>query len=252
MAKDLKWMIGSDFHIPYHHPKYVDLWFKVMKWFKPDIVDYAGDIDDQSCFSRFSQDTPDELLNRVSTYAGDVKTFYKDTSDIVPEADKFVALGNHDIRVFDYIDKKAPAFKGYITPESMWGLDTLGYNYIYYSDRPQHRYGDIYVHHGDSISKHAGESVRNDVQNHGVSLIRGHSHRQGHYNKSYEITGQELRGWEIGHMTDINSEGMSYTNSHDWQAGFAIGHIHKDYPHIQLIRIAPDFSCVVDGKVFQA
>jgi predicted phosphodiesterase len=252
VSNDLKWMVGSDFHIPYQNDKYVKLWFQVMKWFKPDVVDYLGDIDDQSCFSRFSDGTPDELLNRVSTYSEDVRALYAKTREMRPDSELFVALGNHDIRVFDYIDKKAPAFKDMVTPESMWGLDSLGYSYIHYGDLPKHRYGDIYVHHGVSISKHSAESVRNDVNEFGVSIMRGHSHRLGSYFKTHELRGETWRGYEIGHMTDVKSEGMAYTNSHNWQPGFAVGLISGDTVHIQLVEIQPDNTCWVSGRKFAA
>jgi hypothetical protein len=245
-------MLGSDFHIPFHNSRYVDLWFKVMKSFKPDVVDYLGDIDDQSCFSRFSDGTPDEVLGRVALYAQDVKALYQDTVTLVPNADRFVALGNHDIRVFDYVDKKAPALKDFVTPESMWGLDSLGYNYIYYGDLPKHRHGDIYVHHGVSISKHAGESVRNDVEAFGVSIIRGHSHRIGTYMRTFELRNETLRGYEIGHLTDVKSSGMSYTNMHNWQPGFAVAYISGGTVHIEPVHIQPDFTAYVAGKRFAA
>jgi predicted phosphodiesterase len=250
VSNDLKLMWGSDFHIPYQNDKYVKLWFQVMKWFKPDVVDYLGDIDDQSCFSRFSDGTPDEVLGRVATYSESVKEFYTKTREMRPDSELFVALGNHDIRVFDYVDKKAPAFKDMITPEVMWGLDSLGYDYIHYGDLPKHRYGDIYVHHGMSISKHSGESVRNDVNEMGVSIIRGHSHRLGSYFKTHELRGETWRGYEIGHMTDVTSSGMAYTTSHNWQPGFAVGLVHDGQVHVQLVEILPDNSCWVSGKRF--
>lgn len=266
MTNDLKWMIGSDFHIPFTHPRYMELWWKVMKWYKPDVIDYLGDIDDQSCVSRWSEGSADEILNSIKTYAPEVQEFYRKTREMNPNAQLFNALGNHDVRVFDYVDKKAKALTGLITPESMWGLDSLGYDYIYYNDKPAHRFGDIYGHHGVSISKHAGESVRNDIDTFGVSIIRGHSHRQGAYFRTYEMRnggkGETWRGYEIGHMTDINSKGMAYTNSHNWQPGFAIATIESVesspmcpdgyYPHIQIITISPDFTCYVNGKKFSA
>lgn len=259
MSNDLKWMLGSDFHIPWTHPRYMELWWKVMKWYKPDVIDYLGDIDDQSCVSRWSAGTPDEILGAISTYSDTVKEFYKQTRDLNPNAQLFNALGNHDIRIWDYIDKKAPALvgenykSGLITPETLWGLDNLGYEYIHYNDRPAHRFGDMYAHHGISISKHAGESVRNDIETFLVSMIRGHSHRMGEYNKTLELRNETLRGYEIGHMTDINSSGMSYTNNHNWQPGFAVATIENGvYPHIQLIHISPDFTCYVNGKKFSA
>ena len=51
-------------------------------------------------------------------------------------------------------------------------------------------------------------------------------------------------------ICDEKGPGMKYTQHHDWQKGFAIAHIVNDYPHIQMIHIAPDYSCVVDGKTF--
>ena len=66
----------------------------------------------------------------------------------------------------------------------------------------------------------------------------------------YNGEGETLRGYEIGHMCDEKGPGMKYTQHHDWQKGFAIAHVVNDYPHIQMIHVAPDYSCVVDGKVF--
>lgn len=265
MANDLKWMLGSDFHLPYQEPRYVDLWFKVMKWYKPDVVDYLGDISDQDCYSRFSTGGTNEFLNQVKNAEltgilpivvekeGDSRELYTKTRKMLPDAEIFSALGNHDIRIFDYADKKMPSILENITPEALWDFGNLGIDYIYYNDLPKLRYGDIYVHHGVSVSKHSGESVRNDVENFGVSIVRGHSHRLGAYFRTHELRNETQRGYEIGHLTDVKSPGMSYTNMRNWQPGFAIAHIENGvYPHIQLIHISPDFTCWVDGKKFSA
>lgn len=268
---DLKWMIGSDFHFPYQNDRYVKLWFAVMKWFKPHAVDYAGDISDQDCYSRFNAGGTNEFLNMVKDAEEtgklplvvenetQTKEFYTKTRQMLPNADIKAQLGNHDIRVFDYADKKMPEIVEQITPEALWDFKNLGIEYIHYNDVPMHRFGDIYVHHGIAASKHAGESVRSDIDNLGVSLIRGHSHRMGSYYKTYELRDETVRGYEIGHMADIKSPGMAYTQVHNWQPGFAIAHVEsgastKDgyWPHIQLIHISPDYTCVIDGKKFSA
>jgi predicted phosphodiesterase len=54
MANDLKWLMASDIHFPLHDPRKVELFIKVMKWFKPDAVDYLGDIDDADSTGRWS------------------------------------------------------------------------------------------------------------------------------------------------------------------------------------------------------
>jgi hypothetical protein len=265
MTNDLKWAISSDQQIPYHDPRAIELWFKVLKSFKPDVVDYLGDTDDQACYSRWTDGRPVEFLQAykdgnvetifpmVESEARGAREFYQQTRKMLPKAQLFTALGNHDVRVFDYFDKKMPAALTQVTPESLWGLDSLGYEYIYYGDMPKQRFGDIHVHHGVAISQHAGESVRKDVENFGVSIIRGHSHRAGSFFRTYELRNETLRGYEIGHMSDIKSEGMSYTNMKNWQQGFAIAHIENGvHPHIQFIHISPDYSCYVDGKKYQA
>ena len=57
-------MLSSDQQFPYQDDKAIDLWFKVMKWFKPDVVDYLGDTDDQACYSRFTKGTSAEFITK--------------------------------------------------------------------------------------------------------------------------------------------------------------------------------------------
>jgi hypothetical protein len=268
MKNDLKWMLSSDQQFPYQDDKMIELWFTVMRWFKPDVVDYLGDTDDQACYSKYTEGRSAEFLKMHKDNEGNAivplmkheaklaRDFYTKTRKVAKKAQLFSALGNHDIRVFDYVDAKLPDYVEATTPEALWNLDSLGYDYIYYNQPPAHRFGDIHVHHGNAISQNAGESVRKDVDNFGVSLIRGHSHRAGVYFNTYELRnrgmGETLRGYEIGHMCDEKSKGMMYTNNHNWQKAFAIAHIENGvYPHIQLVHVSPDYACVVDGKYFK-
>lgn len=272
MGNDLRWLLSSDQQIPYHDPRVIDLWWQVVRWYKPDVIDYLGDTSDQACWSRWTDGTSSDFYSAIKKSTDQpvlpfvfeqekpVKEFYERTRALAPKAQLFSALGNHDIRVWPYFDKKEPALVEAITPQSLWGFGDLGIDYIMYEDRPKHRFGDMYVHHGMSVSKHAGESVRNDVTDFGVSMMRGHSHRLGSYFKRYELREETLRGFEIGHMSDVNSEGMGYQNLHQWNKGFAVGYIESGredmpdgyFPHIQLIEISDQYTCVVNGKLFKA
>jgi len=253
MTNDLKWMMVSDIHFPRHDPRKVELFMKVLKWFKPDAVDLLGDIDDADSTSRWAAEYPAEFSIPVSD--GGVtgtRDFLADLRRVAgPEAELHFHDGNHGwTRHGDYLAKKAPAFLEFITPDSLYEYKKHGINWHEYNEPPVKRYGDMYGHHGESISKNAGESVRNDVNNWGVSLVRGHSHRMGSYYQTYNITGQELRGYEIGHLCDEDK--MDYSIQKNWQAGFAVAHVVNDYPHMQLIQITRDYVCVVDGKRFEA
>lgn len=259
-------MLSSDQQFPYQDDKMIELWFKVMRWFKPDVVDYLGDTDDQACYSKYTEGRSAEFLKMHKDNNGDAivplmrheakmaRDFYAKTRKIAKNAQLFSALGNHDIRVFDYVDAKLPDYVDVTTPEELWNLDSLGYDYIYYNELPKHRFGDIHVHHGLSVA--VGGAVKKDMEDLQVSLIRGHSHRIASHMVTHELRnggkGEVLRGYEIGHMCDEKSSGMKYTQHHNWQKGFAIAHIENGvYPHIQMIHVSPDYSCVVDGKLFK-
>lgn len=252
MSNDLKWMLASDFHIPFHNVRWMDMWFDAIRWMRPDVIDILGDLDDACPVSRFAEGTPVESDKEglIVTYAPLIRKFFSDLRDIVPDAEIHFACGNHEQRHDDYIAKKAPAYQGLITPELLWGTDTYGIDLSYYNNPPIHRFNDIFVHHGPYALSKGGESVRKVMDDFNVSAIVGHSHRQAYVAKSYPLAGIELRGYELGHMTDITSSGMSYDRKHDWQGGFGYAHIVSDDPHISLVNIR-DNTCVVDGKLFR-
>lgn len=261
---DQKWLLSSDQQIPYQDDRAIALWFDVMKYVKPHVIDYLGDTSDQFCFGRYEEGTTKEflktlpvetraedMLKHVQFQEKDTAEFYAKTRKMRPNAEIFSALGNHDIRVFNYADKHMPDILNQLTPESLWGLDNLGIDYIYYEDKPRHRYGDIYVHHGIAASAESVASVKSDVDKLGVSLIRGHSHRLGAYYKTYELRNETIRGYEIGHMCKVDSDGFKYSQIHNWQQGFAFAIISGGQVHIELVEIRPDYTCKVGNKIFQ-
>lgn len=248
MTNDLKWLMASDIHFPLHDPRKVELFMKVMKWFKPDAVDYLGDIDDADSTGRWAVG-PETM---VGIGEGGVKAttqLFADTRDTLPNADIHMHDGNHGwSRHKGYLMKNAPAMLDILDSDVLYQYSKYGVSWHEYEEMPVHRFGDMYGHHGESVSKHAGESVRNDCLNWDISLVRGHSHRMGSWFRTYPMTGRMIRGFEIGHLCDERK--MDYTRAPDWQAGFAIAHVVNDWPHMQLIQIN-DYTCVVDGKVFK-
>jgi len=270
-----KVMGSSDQQIPYHDKRMLNLYFKVMKWFKPDQILLVGDHADHAELGRWEEGGTREFLNslpepleqgekmfeQLFTIAKPTKEFYEQHREICPDAKVDVALGNHDwTRVYKYFDKKVPEMLQYATPNALWGFDDLGFDYIHYEDRPKHVFGGLHIHHGVAISKHAGESVKADVENFGVSIYRGHSHRLSQVSRTYTLRNETLVGIEGGHMMDVNSTGASYDNVHNWQPGFVIFYVEDGATdtadglrfHPQLIPISRDYTCVVDGKLFKA
>jgi hypothetical protein len=296
MTTVMKWAFVGDLQIPYHDKRAVSLWMKVMKKWKPDAIDFVGDIDDQLEYSRFSDGTTDEAFNALKAlekqYEKDLmaydrallkratakdpdsvevpeqpiepdlspisivranseaaKSFYTDVRADHPDADMHSSLGNHDIRIFDYMDRKAPEYADQVTPNVLWGLDDLGITWRQYDLPPFERFARIHVHHGATTTT-TGLAVKNDIETYNISLVRGHDHRGGVVYKSYPMTGGSLAGMGTGHLCDPNGYGLSYTINPSWEKGFGIAYVVDGKAHLQFIPMR-DYTVVLDGKIFK-
>jgi len=249
---DVNWLFFSDMQVPYQDQKAVDLVFKVGRWLKPDVVVNIGDLSDQAGVSRFNEGTADEVLIGLKEENIYVQKYWQKVDKVFPNARKIWTLGNHDIRYRDYLSKKAPALLEIVTPEVMWKTDTYGVELYEYAGPPQVKMNEVYVHHGIAVSKHSGESAKQNLESLGVSLISGHTHRAGSVYKTYELEARTLQGHEIGHLCNPKSEGFLYSHIHNWQQAFAIGFQSDDgvTDYIQVVRIYPDYTCYVGNKKF--
>ena len=247
----LKYLACSDIQFPLHDKRAVDLWLLVLKSFKPDLVDLVGDLDNADSTSRWAIGTADAVVPISDAGAKNTKDFLKDVRSTGKRgASIHLYDGNHGwTRHEAYIAKNAPAMIEEVTADSIYEYSKAGVEWHRYDDLPYNRFNDMYVHHGNAVSKHSGESVKADIESWGVSLIRGHSHRLGSYLKTYELTGQELEGYEIGHLMDVKQ--VTYTNVRNWQQGFLYGYIDEGHHYLSLVQIK-NYTCFVDGKRFTA
>ena len=270
----MKWGFVGDLQIPYHDKRAVDLWFKVMKWWKPDALDITGDIDDQLEYSSFSDGTTDEFFNQVKKAKQEegesdedfrrrlspipfikenalgAREFYTRIRRDNKNCDIHSSLGNHDIRIFKYMDKKAPDYIEQLTPNMLWGLDDLGITWRHYDLPPLHRFSGVHVHHGATTTT-AGLAVKADIDNYNISLARGHDHRGGVVYKTYPMANTRLVGLGTGHLCDPSAYGLKYTINPSWELGFGVGHVVDGDVSLQFIPISSDYVCVLDGKIFK-
>lgn len=177
---------------------------------------------------------------------------------VVKEGRFFVATdkGVHltgNCRVWSYVDRKLPQYNEYITSNFLWDLDDLGITHRAYELPPLKRFGDIYVHHGNTTTT-TGLAVKNDIENYNISLVRGHDHRGGVVYKTYPMTGQTLVGMGTGHLCNPSAYGLRYTTNPAWELGFGIGHVYNGVASLQFIPIqnsSDGYFCVVDGMVIK-
>lgn len=241
---------ASDIHFPLQDSRMVTLWMEVLKYLKPKSIDLLGDVDSAESTSRWVAEGSGSHATMEDSGVRDTRNFLADLHSAHPKADKHLHDGNHGwYRHEKYLDKNAPTVLDYINADSIYEYTKSGFEFHKYNEAPVKRHGPVYCHHGESISKHAGESVRNDCLSMGISLVRGHSHRQGQWSINYPITGQSLHGWEIGHMCDTSK--ITYDTAPNWQAGFAYALVDGENVHMNLVEIK-DHSCYVAGKLFTA
>lgn len=250
---DLKYLACSDIQFPLHDERAVTLWLKVLKGFKPDLVDLVGDLDDSDSVSRWAVG-PEKQVHVNDAGAKHTKEFLVDVRDSVKNADIHMFDGNHGwTRHKKFLMENASQYADLITPDKLYEHSSQGIEFHEYSDLPTNRFNDMYVHHGVAVSKHSGESVKADIDAWGVSLIRGHSHRLGDYFKTYELTGQRLEGYEIGHLMKV--EKADYSNQRNWQQGFIYGFIADGQHFLELVPIKETdigYTCYVAGRKYTA
>jgi len=242
--------MASDVHFPKHDPRLVCLWLDVLRYLKPQAVDLLGDIDDADGTSRWAEGTSREGFSLDDTGIVESRKFLSDIHAVVPRADKHFHDGNHGwFRHKKYLDKNMPQSltDDMYNPDVLYEYKKARFEWHEYDKPPVKRYGDIFAHHGESISKHSGESVRNDCLNFGVSLVRGHSHRLGRWEQTYPVDGRSIRGFEGGHLCDPTK--MEYDISPNWQPGFLFGLVHGDEVLISPVEIR-NYTCVIGTRVF--
>jgi hypothetical protein len=244
-------MFASDIQFPLHDQRAVDLFFDVMKWFKPNSVDFVGDLDNADSTSRWSEGSVEGTLSIADGGVTLTKDCLAKTRKIIgKDGQIFLHDGNHGWhRHENYLKKNAPQFLDIVNADLLYGLEKSDVSFHRYDKPPVQRFNNLWVHHGVAISKHAGESVKADMYEFDVPILRGHSHRMGMIAKTSRTSGRELRGYEIGHMCDPDLN--DYTNNWNWQKGFAVGYVVDGFIHVTPIEINNDYVAVVGNKVFR-
>lgn len=203
-----KFMIGNDFHFPAQDDRAVDLWFQVMRYWKPDEIDLLGDISDGTEYSRHvaggtteffnKHDIPkedkvynlDAVIEQVMENERPAREFIAENRRVRKKANIHVWDGNHENqRISDYFDKYFPDVLPFIHPEKIYGIDKINGVWHDYKDEPTQRHGDLYLHHGNMVGTNAGDSVKKHLDAFGVSMVIGHC-----FDEETEILTNE--GWK--------------------------------------------------------
>lgn len=224
------WLVISDIHAPDQDDAALDVMFQIGRDLNPHGVIIDGDFFNCSSLSRFTPNAEQHL--RWKDEQREALKVAVQVNQNFPGQRKIFIPGNHDVRPQKWIDSNALPLQGYFTLEEWLGIQDLGWEL---HDTFELAGGDLLIKHGTSVSQHAGQSVKKEVDRAGVSVIMGHCHRMGWI----EITkyGYSLVGCELGCLANLRPD---YANPEDvvnWQHGFAVVTEYEDDFDIELVRI---------------
>lgn len=238
----------SDIHIPYQDERAVGAVVRFINKFNPDNIFINGDLID--CMDISSFDKPLEKHPNLKEEIEEARFFLLKLRSAAPRARIIYIFGNHSYRLQSYISKNARELHGLkgLTLEEQLGCKDLDIDVVNNGTKENYyQYGKLWIGHFDRVNKHSGMTAKNLLEDKGVSIIQGHTHRLG---SSYKRDFDGQKGaWESGCLCDLNPK---YVNMPNWQHGLLV--IHKDKKsdlfHVTEIPII-DYKIVYGGKVYK-
>lgn len=226
-------IVLNDFHIPHHDLKAVGITLQVVSDIKPKTIFINGDFIDCFMLSRFTKHPKHGVSLAREFELG--RRLLSDYRKAAPDSRIVFIYGNHEWRMEKFILDQATALHGLegISVAEQLHFKEYGIEAVNMNSREQfYQYGKLWIGHFDRVNKHAGYTAKNLIDDKGVSLIQGHTHRMGHSSKKqYD---QVIGGWENGCLCTLDPD---YTNKPNWQHGFAVVHKHGKSDHFAVTQV---------------
>lgn len=217
-------VVINDLHVPYHDKKALRLLDIFLEDQKPEVLIVNGDFLDMWEVSHFDRvpRTGKSLLQEISTG----RKILERLREIIPKAKIIYIEGNHEFRLRKYLLRSAPELYGLpgLSIPELLNLKEL--NIIYkpvkegagsFSDNWV-KLGELYVGHWNKVNKHAGYTAKNLLDEKGVSLLQGHTHKYGVSARRY-VDGTELMGVENFCLCRLDP---FYLSKPSWSQGFSV------------------------------
>lgn len=266
MKKKTGWdtaVVISDWHVPFHDPKALNLAFTMIWDIQPEYVFCDGDLLDFYDISRFCKDplnSPGLQFELDATY-----NLLKKLREGVPMAQIYYIDGNHEFRLASYLMNNAQELVGLtracdpdspaLSLPSLLRLKELKITHIS-SGRKESQYWfgtQLLIGHFNRVNKHSGYTAKNLLEDKHMSLIQGHTHRLGSSYKTVRVGKGKHRviaAYENGCLCNLDPE---YVTDPNWQQGFSIVHKKRggDRFNVQQIPII-DYVAFYGGKEYRA
>ena len=232
-------VIANDFQIPFHDERALLLFKTFLRQERPDWLILNGDFHDFWEISSYDL-TPrggKDFKREIETGKKILRSFRRS----LPRARITWTEGNHEFRLRKYLIQNARELYGLpgVSVPDIFDLKRLKIEYVAchelatkFTDNFM-RVGDLYVGHWDRVSKHGAYAAKVLVEEKGVSLLQGHTHRFGAHARR-TVDGRVLLGIENFSMC---SRRQSYVSRPNWQLGFSVVHFQPKTGRFQWFPI---------------
>lgn len=237
------WVFTSDQHAGAHEdPVAHELVCKFISSVEPHHFAILGDLLDYNSISRFSPKLDvwtagvDECIKTAQGMLNDY------VSSLSEDAECYYLHGNHEDRMMNYINAKAPHLAKLRDPSSGYSIfserfllnfDALGFKQVgdvYPYGRLEIVPDELYAIHGHKTGPRSGAAALKHGERTTHSLLLGHTHSQSMmYRTLYEgVSPKTQTIAEIGHLSSPSWEGHGYAPENNWQQGGATVSVHSD------------------------
>jgi UDP-2,3-diacylglucosamine pyrophosphatase LpxH len=247
-------VIANDFHIPFHDERVLLLFKLFLRRERPDWLILDGDFQDFWEISRYDHTPRMGKEFRAEIEIG--KRLLRSFRRSLPHGRITWIEGNHEFRLRKYLIQKARELYGLpgLSMPELFDLKRLKIEYAACHPSASKftdnfiRVGNLYVGHWDKASKHAAYAAKNLVEEKGVSLLQGHTHRFGSHART-TVDGRVLLGIENFSMC---SREQSYVRYPNWQLGFSVVYLNPANGRFQWfpVPIGRDYRFVWRGREY--
>lgn len=252
-------VVINDAHCPFQDEHALRPVIEFIKDLQPDVVFINGDMVDFAGISRFSNNplrtlsrteiqvimrhgkkNPDKDLVLQAALQRELNETYevlRRLREAAPNAWMPYIFGNHEFRMYRYLIDRAPELCGITKagPDQA-GIEVLDLAYLLrfkelgiekvFSGQKESflQWGKhLVVGHFDMVRKHSGWTAKGLLENKGISLIQGHTHRLGAFYRT-AFGGEVQMAYENGCLCSLSPEYMTCPN---WQQGLCVIKKHK-------------------------
>ena len=247
-------LVVSDFHVPDHNLRALELIIKFIGKYKPDKIHLLGDIVNFTAISRYDKDPYDSGTLENEILVG--RKVLKKITDAAHKANRKVEVtwyeGNHERRLMKYLGNIASELahveilgEKIISVPHLFQLKDFGVDWIDYDTFV--KYKGVVFNHGKVVRAKGGYASHAMIDKTGSSGIQGHSHKLAMISRTQL---GKMKWWiESGCLCNIPPF-PKYVANPDWQKGFTTIDFVGDTAYPKLYAIIND-SVVFDKKIIR-